>query len=141
MTLNEFMKNAKDKIYAVGIKNAFIFIGTPKRYFELIDRISEEKLEMLNRLNAAMDDRIAQATSKNKKKYEQQKAKYERIIKAFTPYSEREIKETYPRNVAFPEPKPQTVVLISGEESGSFWTLSEFLEKYPDEEEEKWMRT
>ena len=161
MTIDYFMQHLADpnQLYNVGSKSGFFFIGTRSEWNKYIDDLSKKRLKYLKshrtaakrkakraqeRLNREpvklifgkdLEETIACLNSvvkKSNRKY----IYFNRLVKAFTPFRTREIKDIYSRAV-----KADGVnIIVDGLDTRDFWMREEFesalrLEKHEQTEE------
>ena len=162
MTVDYFMQHLADpnQLYNVGSKSGFFFIGTRSEWNKYIDDLSKNHLKYLKshrtaakreakraqeRLNREpiklicgkdLEGTIAYLNSVVKtgnRKY----IYFNELIKAFTPFRTREIKDIYPRMV-----KADGVnIIVDGLDISDYWMREEFedalcLERYEQAKEE-----
>ena len=162
MTIDYFMQHLADpnQLYSVGSKSGFFFIGTYPEWNKYIDDLSKKHLKYLKshrtaakrnakraqeRLNREpiklicgknLEGTIAYLNSVveiGNRKY----LYFDRLIKAFTPFRTREIKDIYSRMVK----ADGTNIIVGGLDTGNFWMREEFedalcLERYEQTKEE-----
>ena len=162
MTIDYFMQHIADpnQLYSVGSNSGFFFIGTRSEWNRYIDALSRKRLKYLKshrtaakrkakraqeRLNwepvklifgKDLEGTIAYLNSvviKGSRQY----AHFNRLIKAFTPFRTREIKDIYSRMVK----ADGTNIIVGGLDTGNFWMREEFegtlrLERYEQTKEE-----
>ena len=162
MTIDYFMQHIADpnQLYSVGSNSGFFFIGTRSEWNRCIDALSRKRLKCLRsqRTTAKKNAKRAQERLDQKpiklicgKNLEETIAclnsvveignreylYFDRLIKAFTPFRTREIKDIYSRMVK----ADGTNIIVSGLDSGNFWMREEFegalcLERYEQTKEE-----
>ena len=162
MTIDYFMQQIADpnQLYSVGSKSGFFFIGTYPEWNKYIDDLSKKHLKYLrsHRTAAKKNAKRAQERLGQKpiklicgKNLEETIAYlnsvveignreylyFDRLIKAFTPFRTREIKDIYSRMVK----ADGTNIIVGGLDSGDFWMREEFedalcLERYEQTKEE-----
>ena len=162
MTIDYFMQHIADpnQLYSVGSKSGFFFIGTYPEWNKYIDDLSRKRLKYLksHRTAAKRNAKRAQERLDQKpiklicgKDLEETIAYlnsvveignreylyFDRLIKAFTPFRTREIKDIYSRMVK----ADGTNIIVSGLDTGNFWMREEFegalcLERYEQTKEE-----
>ena len=162
MTIDYFMQHFADpnQLYSVGSKSGFFFIGTSPEWNKYIDDLSKKHLKYLKSHRTAAkrnakraQERLDQEPIKlicgknleetivylnsvveiGKREY----LYFDRLIKAFTPFRMREIKDIYSRMVK----ADGTNIIVSGLGTGNFWMREEFedalcLERYEQTKEE-----
>ena len=162
MTVDYFMQHIADptQLYSVGSKSGFFFIGTRSEWNRYIDDLSKKHLKYLKshrtaakrnakraheRLNREpikficgknLEETIAYLNSVVKtgnRRY----IYFDRLVKAFTPFRMREIKDIYSRMVE----ADGTNIIVGGLDTGNFWMREEFegalcLERYEQTKEE-----
>ena len=163
MTIDYFMQHIADpnQLYSVGSNSGFFFIGTRSEWNRYIDALSRKRLKYLRnhrtaakrnakraqeRLNREpiklicgknLEETIAYLNSVVKignRRY----IYFNRLVKAFTPFRTREIKDIYSRTV-----KADGVnIIVDGLDIGNYWMREEFegtlrLGKYEKAEEER----
>lgn len=162
MTIDYFMQHFSDpnQLYSVGSNSGFFFIGTRSEWNRYIDALSRKRLKYLRsqRTTAKKNAKRAQERLDQKpiklifgKNLEEtiaylnsvvetgnrQYLYFDRLIKAFTPFRTREIKDIYSRMVK----ADGTNIIVSGLDTGNFWMREEFegalcLERYEQTNEE-----
>ena len=162
MTIDYFMQHFADPntLYSVGSNSGFFFIGTRSEWNRYIDALSRKRLKYLrsHRTAAKKNAKRAQERLDQKpiklicgKNLEETIAYlnsvveignreylyFDRLIKAFTPFRTREIKDIYSRMVK----ADGTNIIVSGLDTGNFWMREEFegalcLERYEQTKEE-----
>ena len=162
MTIDYFMQHFADPntLYSVGSNSGFFFIGTRSEWNKHIDALSRKHLKCLrsHRTAAKKNAKRAQERLDQKpiklicgKNLEEtiaylnsvvetgnrQYLYFDRLIKAFTPFRTREIKDIYSRMVK----ADGTNIIVSGLDTGNFWMREEFegalcLERYEQTKEE-----
>ena len=162
MTVDYFMQHIADpnQLYSVGSKSGFFFIGTYPEWNKYIDDLSKKHLKYLksHRTAAKRNAKRAQERLDQKpiklicgKNLEETTAYlnsvveignreclyFDRLIKAFTPFHTREIKDIYSRMVK----ADGTNIIVGGLDTGNFWMREEFegalcLERYEQTKEE-----
>ena len=162
MTIDYFMQHLADpnQLYNVGSKSGFFFIGTRSEWNKCIDALSRKRLKHLKNRRKAAKREVERAQGRLDRKPiklifgkdlegtiaylnsvvikgSRQYAHFNRLIKAFTPFRTREIKDIYSRAV-----KADGVnIIVEGLDTGNFWMREEFesvlrLEKHEQTEEE-----
>ena len=162
MTIDYFMQHLADpnQLYNVGSKSGFFFIGTRSEWNKCIDALSRKRLKHLKNRRKAAKREVERAQGRLDRKPiklifgkdlegtiaylnsvvikgSRQYAHFNRLIKAFTPFRTREIKDIYSRAV-----KADGVnIIVGGLDTGNFWMREEFesvlrLEKHEQTEEE-----
>ena len=162
MTVDYFMQHLADpnQLYNVGSKSGFFFIGTRLEWNKCIDALSRKRLKHLKNRRKAAKREVERAQGRlNRKpvklifgkdlegtiaylnsvviKGSRQYAHFNRLIKAFTPFRTREIKDIYSRAV-----KADGVnIIVEGLDTRDFWLREEFesalrLERYEQTKEE-----
>ncbi len=162
MTIDYFMQHIADpnQLYSVGSNSGFFFIGTRSEWNRYIDALSRKRLKCLRsrRTTAKKNAKRAQKRLDQKpiklicgKDLEEtiaylnsvvetgnrQYLYFDRLVKAFTPFRTREIKDIYSRMVK----ADGTNIIVSGLDTGNFWMREEFegalcLERYEQTKEE-----
>ena len=163
MTIDYFMQHIADpnQLYSVGSNSGFFFIGTRSEWNRYIDALSRKRLKYLrsHRTAAKRNAKRAQERLDQKpiklicgKNLEETIAYlnsvvkignrryiyFNRLVKAFTPFRTREIKDIYSRTV-----KADGVnIIVDGLDIGNYWMREEFegtlrLGKYEKAEEER----
>ena len=162
MTIDYFMQHIADpnQLYSVGSNSGFFFIGTRSEWNKYIDDLSKKHLKSLrsHRTAAKRNAKRAQERLDQKpiklicgKNLEETIAYlnsvvkignreylyFDRLIKAFTPFRTREIKDIYSRMVK----ADGTNIIVGGLDTGNFWMREEFegalcLEGYEQTKEE-----
>ena len=162
MTIDYFMQHIADpnQLYSVGSNSGFFFIGTRSEWNRYIDALSRKRLKCLRsqRTTAKKNAKRAQERLDQKpiklicgKNLEEtiaylnsvvetgnrQYLYFDRLIKAFTPFRTREIKDIYSRMVK----ADGTNIIVGGLDTGNFWMREEFegalcLERYEQTKEE-----
>ena len=162
MTIDYFMQHIADpnQLYSVGSNSGFFFIGTRSEWNRYIDDLSRKRLKCLRsqRTTAKRNAKRAQERLDQKpiklicgKNLEEtiaylnsvvetgnrQYLYFDRLIKAFTPFRTREIKDIYSRMVK----ADGTNIIVSGLDTGNFWMREEFegalcLDRYEQTKEE-----
>ena len=162
MTIDYFMQHFADPntLYSVGSNSGFFFIGTHSEWNRCIDALSRKRLKYLrsHRTSAKRNAKRAQERLDQKpiklicgKNLEETIAYlnsvveignreylyFDRLIKAFTPFRTREIKDIYSRMAK----ADGTNIIVSGLDTGNFWMREEFegalcLERYEQTKEE-----
>ena len=147
MTIDYFMQHIADpnQLYSVGSNSGFFFIGTRSEWNRYIDDLSRKRLKCLRsqRTTAKRNAKRAQERLDQKpiklicgKNLEEtiaylnsvvetgnrQYLYFDRLIKAFTPFRTREIKDIYSRMVK----ADGTNIIVSGLDTGNFWMREEF---------------
>ena len=163
MTIDYFMQHLADpnQLYNVGSKSGFFFIGTRSEWNKCIDALSRKRLKHLKNRRKAAKREVERAQGRLDRKPiklifgkdlegtiaylnsvvikgSRQYAHFNRLIKAFTPFRTREIKDIYSRTV-----KADGVnIIVEGLDTRDFfWMREEFesvlrLEKHEQTEEE-----
>ena len=162
MTIDYFMQHLADpnQLYNVGSKSGFFFIGTRLEWNKCIDALSRKRLKYLRnqRTTAKKNAKRAQERLDQKpiklifgKNLEEtiaylnsvvetgnrQYLYFDRLVKAFTPFRTREIKDIYSRMV-----KADGVnIIVDGLDTRDFWLREEFegalcLDRYEQTKEE-----
>ena len=162
VTIDYFMQHIADpnQLYSVGSNSGFFFIGTRSEWNRYIDALSRKRLKYLrsHRTAAKRNAKRAQERLDQKpiklicgKNLEETIAYlnsvvkignreylyFDRLIKAFTPFRTREIKDIYSRMVK----ADGTNIIVGGLDTGNFWMREEFegalcLERYEQTKEE-----
>ena len=162
MTIDYFMQHIADpnQLYSVGSNSGFFFIGTRSEWNRYINALSRKRLKYLrsHRTAAKRNAKRAQERLDQKpiklicgKNLEETIAYlnsvvetgnreylyFDRLIKAFTPFRTREIKDIYSRMVK----ADGTNIIVGGLDTGNFWMREEFegalcLEGYEQTKEE-----
>ena len=162
MTIDYFMQHIANpnQLYSVGSNSGFFFIGTRSEWNRYIDALSRKRLKYLrsHRTAAKRNAKRAQERLDQKpiklicgKNLEETIAYlnsvvkignreylyFDRLIKAFTPFRTREIKDIYSRMVK----ADGTNIIVGGLGTGNFWMREEFegalcLERYEQTKEE-----
>lgn len=162
MTVDYFMQHLADpnQLYNVGSKSGFFFIGTYSEWNKYIDDLSRKRLKYLKNRRKAAKREVERAQGRlNRKpiklifgkdlegtiaylnsvviKGSRQYAHYNRLVKAFTPFRTREIKDIYSRATEI----DGTNIIVDGLDTRDFWLREEFesvlrLEKHEQTEEE-----
>ena len=162
MTIDYFMQHLADpnQLYSVGSKSSFFFIGTYPEWNKYIDDLSKKHLKYLKsqRTTAKKNAKRAQERLDQKpiklicgkdleetiaylnsvvKRGNRQYIYFDRLVKAFTPFRTREIKDIYSRMVK----ADGTNIIVGGLDTGNFWMREEFegalcLERYEQTKEE-----
>lgn len=124
MTLEQFMDEADwDTTYYIGACSAFFFIGSKMEYFQAIDNISDHYLKVLKaRCNKLRNRNVYKDDSPYKRKLDAEADEIGKQIKNWIPFSKREVKDTWPREVDI----PGTIVKIEGIEHGAYWFKHEY---------------
>ena len=163
MTIDYFMQHIADpnQLYSVGSNSGFFFIGTRSEWNRYIDALSRKRLKYLrsHRTAAKRNAKRAQERLDQKpiklicgKNLEETIAYlnsvvkignrryiyFNRLVKAFTPFRTREIKDIYSRATEI----DGTNIIVDGLDTRDFWLREEFesalrLEKYEQTEEER----
>ena len=163
MTVDYFMQHLADpnQLYNVGSKSGFFFIGTRSEWNKYIDALSKKRLKHLKNRRKAAKREVERAQGRlNRKpvklifgkdldgtiaylnsvviKSSRQCAHYNRLVKAFTPFRAREIKDIYSRATEI----DGTNIIVDGLDTRDFWLREEFegtlrLGKYEKAEEER----
>ena len=163
MTIDYFMQHLADpnQLYNVGSKSGFFFIGTRSEWNKYIDDLSKKRLKHLKNRRKAAKREVERAQERLNREpiklifgkdlegtiaylnsvVESGNRKYiyfDRLVKAFTPFRTREIKDIYSRAV-----KADGVnIIVDGLDTRDFWLREEFegtlrLGKYEKAEEER----
>ena len=162
VTIDYFMQHIADpnQLYSVGSNSGFFFIGTRSEWNRYIGALSRKRLKYLrsHRTAAKRNAKRAQERLDQKpiklicgKNLEETIAYlnsvveignreylyFDRLIKAFTPFRTREIKDIYSRMVK----ADGTNIIVGGLDTGNFWMREEFegalfLERYEQTKEE-----
>ena len=162
MTIDYFMQHIADpnQLYSVGSNSGFFFIGTSSEWGRYTDALSRKRLKYLrsHRTAAKRNAKRAQERLDQKpiklicgKNLEETIAYlnsvvetanreylyFDRLVKAFTPFRTREIKDIYSRMVK----ADGTNIIVGGLDTGNFWMREEFedalcLERYEQTKEE-----
>ena len=162
MTIDYFMQHIADpnQLYSIGSNSGFFFIGTRSEWNRYIDALSRKRPKYLrsHRTAAKRNAKRAQERLDQKpiklicgKNLEETIAYlnsvvkignreylyFDRLIKAFTPFRTREIKDIYSRMVK----ADGTNIIVGGLDTGNFWMREEFedalcLERYEQTKEE-----
>ena len=163
MTVDYFMQHLADpnQLYNVGSKSGFFFIGTRSEWNKYIDDLSKKRLKYLKNRRKAAKREVERAQERLNRepiklifgkdlegtiaylnsvviKGSRQYAHFNRLIKAFTPFRTREIKDIYSRTVK----ADGTNIIVDGLDTRDFWLREEFestlhLGKYEKAEEER----
>ena len=162
MTIDYFMQHIADPntLYSVGSNSGFFFIGTRSEWNRYIDALSRKRLKYLRSHRTA----AKRNTKRTQERLDQKPIKlicgknleetiaylnsvvetgnreylyFDRLIKAFTPFRTREIKDIYSRMVK----ADGTNIIVGGLDTGNFWMREEFegalcLEGYEQTKEE-----
>ena len=162
MTVDYFMQHLADpnQLYSVGSKSGFFFIGTRSEWNKYIDNLSKQHLKYLKSHRTAAKREAKRAQERLNREpiklicgkdlegtiaYLNSVAKignrryiyFNELVKAFTPFRTREIKDIYPRMV-----KADGVnIIVDGLDISDYWMREEFesvlrLEKHEQTEEE-----
>ena len=162
MTIDYFIQHFADpnQLYSVGSKSGFFFIGTYPEWNKYIDDLSKKHLKYLRSHRTAAKRNAKRAQERLDQKPiklicgkdlegtiaylnsiveigNREYLYFDRLIKAFTPFRTREIKDIYSRMV-----KPDgTNIIVGGLDIGDFWMREEFedalcLERYEQTKEE-----
>ena len=147
MTIDYFMQHISDpnQLYSVGSNSGFFFIGTRSEWNKYIDALSRKRLKYLRSHRTAekrnakraqerldqepiklicgkdLEETIAYLNSVVKignRRY----IYFNRLVKAFTPFRTREIKDIYSRMVQ----ADGTNIIVGGLDTGNFWMREEF---------------
>ena len=167
MTIDYFIQHIADpnQLYSVGSNSGFFFIGTRSEWNKHIDALSRKHLKCLRsrRTTAKKNAKRAQERLNREpiklicgKDLEgtiaylnsvveignREYLYFDRLIKAFTPFRTREIKDIYSRMVK----ADGTNIIVSGLDTGNFWMREEFedalcLERYEQPKEENMENT
>ena len=163
MTIDYFMQHIADPntLYSLGSNSGFFFIGTRSEWNRYIDALSRKRLKYLRSHRTAAKRNAKRAQERLGQKpiklicgkdleetiaYLNSVVKignrryiyFNRLVKAFTPFRTREIKDIYSRTV-----KADGVnIIVDGLDIGNYWMREEFesalrLEKYEQTEEER----
>ena len=162
MTVDYFMQHLADpnQLYNVGSKSGFFFIGTRSEWNKYIDDLSKKRLKYLKNRRKAAKREVERVQGRlNRKpiklifgkdlegtiaylnsvviKGSRQYVHFNRLVKAFTPFRTREIKDIYSRMVK----ADGTNIIVGGLDTGNFWMREEFegalcLERYEQAKEE-----
>ena len=163
MTIDYFMQHLADpnQLYNVGSKSGFFFIGTRSEWNKYIDDLSKKHLKYLKshrtaakreakraqeRLNREPIKLICGKDLEGTTAYLNSVVKtgnrkyiyFNELVKAFTPFRTREIKDIYPRMV-----KADGVnIIVDGLDISDYWMREEFegalcLERYEQTKEKK----
>ena len=165
MTIDYFMQHLADpsQLYNVGSKSGFFFIGTRSEWNKYIDDLSRKRLKHLKNRRKAAKREVERAQERLNRepiklifgkdlegtiaylnsvviKGSRQCAHYNRLIKAFTPFRTREIKDIYSRATEI----DGTNIIVDGLDTRDFWLREEFegvlrLGKHEQTEEESAM--
>ena len=163
MTIDYFMQHLADpnQLYNVGSKSGFFFIGTRSEWNKYIDDLSKKRLKYLKSHRTAAKRKAKRAQERlNRKpvklifgkdlegtiaylnsvviKGSRQYVHFNRLVKAFTPFRTREIKDIYSRATEI----DGTNIIVDGLDTRDFWLREEFesvlrLEKHEQAEEER----
>ena len=162
MTIDYFMQHLADpnQLYSIGSKSGFFFIGTRSEWNKYIDDLSKKHLKYLKSHRTAAKREAKRAQERLNREpiklicgkdleatiaYLNSVAKignrkyiyFNELIKAFTPFRTREIKDIYPRTV-----KADGVnIIVDGLDISDYWMREEFedalcLERYEQTKEE-----
>ena len=162
MTVDYFMQHIANpnQLYNIGSKSGFFFIGTRSEWDKYIDALSKKRLKYLKKRRKAAKREVERAQGRlNRKpiklifgkdlegtiaylnsvviKGSRQYVHFNRLVKAFTPFRTREIKDIYSRAV-----KADGVnIIVDGLDTRGFWLREEFestlrLGKHEQTEEE-----
>ena len=162
MTIDYFMQHIADpnQLYSVGSNSGFFFIGTRSEWNKYIDDLSKKHLKYLrsHRTAAKKNAKRAQERLDQKpiklicgKNLEETIAYlnsvveignrryiyFNRLVKAFTPFRAREIKDIYSRMVK----ADGTNIIVDGLDTSDYWMREEFegalcLERHEQAKEE-----
>ena len=162
MTIDYFMQHIADpnQLYSVGSNSGFFFIGTRSEWNKYIDDLSKKHLKYLrsHRTAAKRNAKRAQERLDQKpiklicgKNLEETIAYlnsvveignrryiyFNRLVKAFTPFRAREIKDIYSRMVK----ADGTNIIVDGLDTSDYWMREEFegalcLERHEQAKEE-----
>ena len=147
MTIDYFMQHLADpnQLYNVGSKSGFFFIGTRSEWNKCIDDLSRKRLKHLKNRRKAAKREVERAQGRLDRKPiklifgkdlegtiaylnsvvikgSRQYAHFNRLVKAFTPFRTREIKDIYSRAV-----KADGVnIIVDGLDTRDFWLREEF---------------
>ena len=163
MTVDYFMQHLADpnQLYNIGSKSGFFFIGTRLEWNKCIDDLSKKRLKHLKNRRKAAKRKVERAQGRlNRKpvklifgkdlegtiaylnsvviKGSRQYVHFNRLVKAFTPFRAREIKDIYSRATEI----DGTNIIVDGLDTRDFWLREEFegtlrLGKYEKAEEER----
>ena len=162
MTVDYFMQHLSDpnQLYSIGSKSGFFFIGTYPEWNKYIDDLSKKHLKYLksHRTAAKREAKRAQERLNREpiklicgkdlegtiaylnsvvKTGNRRYIYFNSLVKAFTPFRTREIKDIYPRMV-----KADGVnIIVDGLDISDYWMREEFegalcLERYEQTKEE-----
>lgn len=161
MTIDYFMQHFADpnRLYNVGSKSGFFFIGTRSEWNKCIDALSRKRLKHLKNRRKAAKREVERAQGRLSRKPvklifgkdlegtiaylnsvvikgSRQYAHFNRLVKAFTPFRTREIKDIYSRATEI----DGTNIIVDGLDTRDFWLREEFegtlrLGKYEKAEE------
>ena len=162
MTIDYFMQHFADpnQLYSVGSKSGFFFIGTYSEWNKYIDDLSKKRLKYLksHRMAAKRKAKRAQERLNQQpiklifgkdlegtiaclnsvvKRGNRKFIYFDRLVKAFTPFRTREIKDIYSRMVK----ADGTNIIVDGLDTRDFWLREEFegalcLDRYEQTKEE-----
>ena len=162
MTIDYFMQHFADPntLYSVGSNSGFFFIGTRSEWNRYIDALSRKRLKYLRshrtaakrnakRAHERLDQKpIKLICGKNLEETiaylnsvvetaNREYLYFDRLVKAFTPFRTREIKDIYSRMVKADGEN----IIVGGLDTGNFWMREEFesalcLERYEQTKEE-----
>ena len=163
MTVDYFMQHLADpnQLYNVGSKSGFFFIGTRSEWNRHIDALGRKRLKHLKNRRKAAKREVERAQGRLSRKPiklifgkdlegtiaylnsvvikgSRQYAHFNRLVKAFTPFRTREIKDIYSRATEI----DGTNIIVDGLDTRDFWLREEFegtlrLGKYEKAEEER----
>ena len=162
MTIDYFMQHLSDpnQLYSIGSKSGFFFIGTYSEWNKYIDDLSKKHLKYLKSHRTAAKREAKRAQERLNREpiklicgkdlegtiaYLNSVARignrryiyFNELVKAFTPFRTREIKDIYPRMV-----KADGVnIIVDGLDISDYWMREEFegalcLERYEQTKEE-----
>lgn len=162
MTIDYFMQHIADpnQLYSVGSNSGFFFIGTRSEWNRYIDALSRKRLKYLRSHRTAAKRNAKRAHERLDQKpiklifgknleetiaylnsvvetANREYLYFDRLVKAFTPFRTREIKDIYSRMVK----ADGTNIIVGGLDTGNFWMREEFesalcLERYEQTKEE-----
>lgn len=162
MTIDYFMQHIADpnQLYSVGSNSGFFFIGTRSEWNRHIDALSRKRLKYLRSHRTAAKRNAKRAHERLDQKpiklifgknleetiaylnsvvetANREYLYFDRLVKAFTPFRTREIKDIYSRMVK----ADGTNIIVGGLDTGNFWMREEFesalcLERYEQTKEE-----
>lgn len=136
MTLDEFVNNYDGETdLCIGSAVSFIFIGSKDEYYDDIDFVNKNFIELYNKqienrtltlenakkeLKNNIDPNMVKSLKKKVRKYESVLKSAEKHLNSFTNLRCREVKENYIRFDG------TMAVIIEGEEAGKFWFKHEY---------------